>query len=272
MRDPSGRASSWCTCGSRPGRRSCRSWETDAPLWTARADRQQLMLGGAWSRTRGAAPGSSTARDAAASQRRSRGGAHGVVEARCSPARQVGLLQVAGGHLAAEHGVEIAADVRHDVRVEHLRRARSAAQTAVLRHVVVGGAEAAGEVRSRSARCRAAVSGGSRRRRGVVADGGVVQHVHPGGGQQLRQEPGVGVGDAARVSSSRADGDDLNAVRRSWDAPPQFCGRERGSSRGWPWRAGTGPPRPARPRVSHILQRWAVVVGWRGVNTVQQSS
>ena len=107
-----------------------------------------------------------------------------------------------------EHSVEVAADGRLRLRVVDQRRVQRGAHRR-FRHIVVGGAEAAGEHQQ----LRPPRSGGDGGLQTVlvVAYGGVVQHVHTGGGQQLRQEPGVGIGDAAGQQLA-ADSDDLRST------------------------------------------------------------
>ena len=145
--------------------------------------------------------------DAAGGKGAAGGGAHGVAE-HGAVLGQIGLLQIAGGHLPVEHGVEIAADVRYDVRVEHQRRGQRGAHRR-FRHIVVGGAQAAGEYQQLRPLPRG--GDGGLQTALVVAHGGVVQHVHTSGGQQLRQEPGVGIGDAAGQQLA-ADSDDLRGT------------------------------------------------------------
>ena len=145
--------------------------------------------------------------DAAGGKGAAGGGAHRVME-HGAALRQIGLLEIAGGHLPMEHGVEVAAYLVRHLRVEHQRRVQRGAHRR-FRHVVVGGAKPAGEHQQ----LRTALRGGDGGLQTalIVAHGGVVQHVHAGGGQQLRQEPGVGIGDAAGQQLA-ADGDDLRGT------------------------------------------------------------
>ena len=145
--------------------------------------------------------------DAAGGKGAAGGGTHRVVE-HGAARRQIGLLQVAGGHLPVEHGVEVALYLLRHLRVEHQGRVQRGGHRC-FRHVVIGGAEAAGEHQQ----LRAVPGGvdGGLQPGSIVAHGGVVQHVHTGGGQQLRQEPGIGIGDAAGQQLA-AHGDDLRST------------------------------------------------------------
>ena len=94
-----------------------------------------------------------------------------------------------------EHTVKILLNFLHDLRVVFQGQAEHAGHR-LLGHVVIGGAQAAGEHQ------QVAAGPGSLHRRpqtlGVVPHGGVVQHVDPDRGQQLRQKLRVGVGNIAQ--------------------------------------------------------------------------
>ena len=262
-----------------------------------------------------------------------------------------------------EHTVKILLNFLHDLRVVFQGQAEHAGHR-LLGHVVIGGAQAAGEHQ------QVAAGPGSLHRRpqtlGVVPHGGVVQHVDPGRGQQLRQKLRVGVGNIAQKQLG-AHGDDLRLMghgitsfslgcrgvllegktpkRRPLAPPPGELSAqptERGNANRWiipfrspyrpsqspsvtalpegepsrgrrPRRAGAGEriaatslrtgcamtrqedfqgqaaqrslttsrpsmarrTRPSTSRacsISRTSSTWGRVLGWRGVNTVQQSS
>ena len=135
------------------------------------------------------------------------GGTHGVAE-HGAALRQIGLPEIAGGHLPVEHGVEIAADVRCDVRMEHQRRVQRGAHRR-FRHIVVGGTQPAGEYQQL---CPSPCDGhGLFQPRRVVVHSGVVQHLHTGGSQQPGEERGIRIGHAAGQQLA-AHGDDLRGT------------------------------------------------------------
>ena len=146
-------------------------------------------------------------RDAARREYAARGGAHRVVQHRAALG-QHSLLPVAGGHGTVEHTVKILLNFLHDLRVVFQGQTEHAGHR-LLGHVVIGGAQSAGEHQ------QVAAGPGSLHRRpqtlGVVPHGGVVQHVDPGRGQQLRQKLRVGVGNIAQKQLG-AHGDDLHLM------------------------------------------------------------
>ena len=142
--------------------------------------RQQLVLGEVAALVRHARQ--QHGRDAARLEDAARRRADGVVKHR-APARKVRLLQVARGHLAAENGIEIVPDFFHDLRVELQPQPEGLADN-LLRHVVIRRAEPAGKDEQ-----VCAPTGDVHhlaQTRGVVADRGVVQHIHPDRGQHFR--------------------------------------------------------------------------------------
>ena len=142
--------------------------------------RQQLVLGEVAALVRHARQ--QHGRDAARLEDAARRRADGVVKHR-APARKVRLLQVARGHLAAENGIEIVPDFFHDLRVELQPQPESLADN-LLRHVVIRRAEPAGK--DEQVRAPAGDVHHLAQTRRVVADRGVVQHIHPDRGQHFR--------------------------------------------------------------------------------------
>ena len=133
----------------------------------------------------------------------------------------------------------------------------------LLGQIVAGGAEAPGgdeDVRPGPGRLQ-----GLPQPLGIVSHRGVPAHVDAQGGELLRQDLGIGVGDAAQQQLG-ADSDDLGGVSHG-DAHP-LTRTQLSPARASATRASTSRAASAR-RTSSMSGR---VAGCRGVKTVQQSS
>ena len=101
---------------------------------------------------------------------------------------------------------------------------------------------------------------------GVVADNGVIEHVDAERGELLREHLRVRVGDVAEEDLG-ADGDEFSGVGHG--QPPYSLIRTR--SRPAIARSHSAST-SSTASSSRTSSTWGLVLGWRGVKTVQQSS
>ena len=176
--------------------------------------------------------------------------------------RQVGLLEIILRQLAADGG-EVCAQSVGDLGMKDVFTPEHGAD-GLLGEVVVGRTEAARGnddicAAARELQCLGETCG-------VVADNGVIEHVDAERGELLREHLRVRVGDVAKENFG-ADGNEFSSVGHG--KPPYSLIRTR--SRPTIARSHSASM-SSTASSSRTSSTWGLVLGWRGVKTVQQSS
>ena len=198
---------------------------------------------------------------AALAEAAARGGAVVVVE-NGAALRQVGLPEIVLCQLAADGG-EVCAQSVGDLGMKDVFAPEHGAD-GLLGEIIVGRAEATRgnedvHAAARKLQCLGETCG-------IVADDGVIEHVDAERGELLREHLRVRVGDVAEENFG-ADGNEFSGMGHG--QPPYSLIRTR--SRPAIARSHSASMSSAASS-SRTSSTWGLVLGWRGVKTVQQSS
>ena len=187
-----------------------------------------------------------------------------VVRQHDAPLGEICLLEVVVGKAPAALG-KVFADIRERVLIE-IELPVKGARERLLGEIVARGAETAGRDDEIGAVPRAVKALGEPG--GVVADDGVPVYVHAQLRQRERNVPRVGV-DRAAEQKLRPDGEDFGVHRSLLTSENQGSKRTRSMPA---IASATRPSISSTASASSTASMRGRVRGWRGVNTVQQSS